>query len=272
MFPARGPDRGKSGLRARKRSIAFRLLLSLNLSLDPYWYLTRAQAAFSAQAFRRILRAGFGQELTLRVSFPSSRFFCDTSRVCICGAAPMARRPRRNSASQTAAANRATATAPRCGARCRLDGKPCRKPAMKNGRCYLHGGKTPSGNQWHVVQYGDCSTPYGEAKFNRKILDHQRYAKKRAARLAGMTTEQRAKHDAWHRSHAPGAAARRSADRVRAAQNAEMRRLLAQEPRQRPEDLELSQIKAALAAVRAELEWSEASAGKSSNDEEGVFS
>jgi hypothetical protein len=31
--------------------------------------------------------------------------------------------------------------APRCGAR-RRDGGSCRQPAMKNGRCRLHGGKS----------------------------------------------------------------------------------------------------------------------------------
>lgn len=31
--------------------------------------------------------------------------------------------------------------APRCGAHARRTGNPCRGPAMKNGRCRLHGGK-----------------------------------------------------------------------------------------------------------------------------------
>jgi len=31
--------------------------------------------------------------------------------------------------------------APRCGAKTR-QGKPCRSPAMKNGRCRMHGGKS----------------------------------------------------------------------------------------------------------------------------------
>jgi hypothetical protein len=143
---------------------------------------------------------------------------------------------------------------------------------MKNGRCAQHGGKTPSGDQWHVIQYGDCSTAYGEAKFNRKLLDHERYAKQRAARLAAMTPEQREKHEAWHRSHAPGSAACRIAKRARAAQNAETRCLLAQEPREPAADAELSRVKTALAAVRAELERLETSARGSSNDEGGIFS
>ena len=32
---------------------------------------------------------------------------------------------------------------PRCGAHSRRTGKPCRNPAMKNGRCRMHGGKSP---------------------------------------------------------------------------------------------------------------------------------
>jgi hypothetical protein len=30
--------------------------------------------------------------------------------------------------------------APRCGARAKRTGKPCRAPAMPNGRCHKHGG------------------------------------------------------------------------------------------------------------------------------------
>ena len=32
--------------------------------------------------------------------------------------------------------------APRCGAYARTTGKPCRAPAMVNGRCRMHGGKS----------------------------------------------------------------------------------------------------------------------------------
>lgn len=40
--------------------------------------------------------------------------------------------------------------APRCGARTKRGGNPCRAPAMANGRCRLHGGKStgaPTGNK-----------------------------------------------------------------------------------------------------------------------------
>lgn len=38
---------------------------------------------------------------------------------------------------------------PRCHAHSRRTGKPCRSPAMKNGKCRMHGGKAtgaPKGN------------------------------------------------------------------------------------------------------------------------------
>lgn len=34
-----------------------------------------------------------------------------------------------------------------CGATCKSHGRPCPKGAMANGRCYIHGGATPCGEQ-----------------------------------------------------------------------------------------------------------------------------
>jgi hypothetical protein len=39
-------------------------------------------------------------------------------------------------------AREALAQHPRCGAHCRTTGNACRNPAMKNGRCRIHGGKS----------------------------------------------------------------------------------------------------------------------------------
>ncbi len=162
---------------------------------------------------------------------------------------------------------------PKCGAKRRRDGQPCTNPAMKNGRCAIHGGKTPSGRQWHVVQYADCSTPAGEVKFSRKLRQQKRYAAKRAARLAAMTPEELARHKAWHRTHRPGLfAAVRSADREQVRQNAEARALFNQAPSSRPLNPEAERVDAALAAARAELARLEAKAGRSSNENEGIFS
>ena len=43
--------------------------------------------------------------------------------------------------------------APRCGARTRST-KPCQSPAMKNGRCRMHGGKSLSGCDHGRYQHG----------------------------------------------------------------------------------------------------------------------
>lgn len=45
---------------------------------------------------------------------------------------------------------------PKCGAHSRRTGMPCRQPAMTNGRCRLHGGKStgaPKGNQ-NALKHG----------------------------------------------------------------------------------------------------------------------
>jgi hypothetical protein len=161
--------------------------------------------------------------------------------------------------------------APRCGAARKRDGKPCVNPAMKNGRCGIHGGKTPSGRHWHVVQYPDCSTTTGAAKFNRKLRQQQKYAAERAQRLAAMSDADRERHLAWHRSHQPGAAAARNVRRARAGQNAEARVLVSGAPRQRVSDPESIRIEAALAAAKVRLAALEMRTAKPSNDE-GIFS
>jgi hypothetical protein len=160
---------------------------------------------------------------------------------------------------------------PRCDAVRKSGGGRCQQWPMQNWRCYWHGGRTGRGEFWHTVQHTDCSTPAGEAKFNRKLRDQKKYAAKRAARLAAMTPEQRAAHDAWHRAHAPGAAAARSADRARTRQNAETRLMLAQEPRHGVSGPELIRIGTALAAAKARLAVLEARNTKPSNDDEGIF-
>lgn len=142
---------------------------------------------------------------------------------------------------------------------------------MKNGRCGIHGGKTPSGRQWHVVQYPDCSTPAGEAKFNRKLHDRERILRKRAARLAAMTPEQRARHDAWHRSHAPGGGGPRNVKRERSRQNDEARLLLTVRGSLPTTDPELDRIEATLATLRSKLAQLLSREQSSTGTDEGVF-
>lgn len=56
--------------------------------------------------------------------------------------------------------------APRCGAKTRKGG-PCKAPAMKNGRCRLHGGKSTG-----------PKTPEGIERIRAAHLKHGEYTKK----------------------------------------------------------------------------------------------
>ena len=53
----------------------------------------------------------------------------------------------------------------KCGARTRAGGS-CQQPAMPNGRCRLHGGKTPKGIQ-NALKHGKYTK---EVKQTRKFL------------------------------------------------------------------------------------------------------
>ena len=58
---------------------------------------------------------------------------------------------------------------PRCGAYSRRTGKPCRQPAMANGRCRMHGGKAgaPKGNS-NALKHGHYTA---QAISNRRFLN-----------------------------------------------------------------------------------------------------
>ena len=59
-------------------------------------------------------------------------------------------------------------TSVRCGAYSRRTGKPCRQPAMANGRCRMHGGKSTGvkGNK-NAFKHGYYSK---DAKMQRQLL------------------------------------------------------------------------------------------------------
>jgi hypothetical protein len=70
---------------------------------------------------------------------------------------------------------------PRCGARSKRTGEPCRSAAMKNGRCRMHGGKSsgaPKGNQ-NALKHGNYTAAAQAAlrekkREIRRILDIER--------------------------------------------------------------------------------------------------
>lgn len=115
---------------------------------------------------------------------------------------------------------------PKCGAKKRSTGEPCRNPPKANGRCRLHGGSTPKEKGWHKPRWPDKNSPLAMDKAAAKIRDRERAAKKRAARLAAMTPDERARHDAWHRARRPGSPAARARCRMDRQHAAEVRKVL----------------------------------------------
>ena len=148
-------------------------------------------------------------------------------------------RPKRLSTWQKSAAFRVMADAalrrynrgrhklPKCGALARSTGEPCRQIAMTNGRCYQHGGKTPSGADWHKTQWPDKASANAEAKMHRKLDKNARAARAKAKRLAALSPPERAAYDKWAKAHSSGTLAQRAALKQEAKQNAEARALMA---------------------------------------------
>ncbi len=73
-------------------------------------------------------------------------------------------------------------SAPRCGAHARTTGNPCQSPAMKNGRCRMHGGKAkgpPKGSR-NALKHGGRSA---EAVALRKAVTALAKANREAIQL-----------------------------------------------------------------------------------------
>lgn len=140
-----------------------------------------------------------------------------------------ARRPHRWTPEKAREAGRkgvaARAASPKCGARRKHDGKPCQQDALENGRCRIHGGLTPKGDNWHCVR-GPKKGPAAGRKLAGKLADLERRQKRLAARLATMTPAEREKYSAWHRTHQAGPASARAAKKDERRQAKEAQRLL----------------------------------------------
>lgn len=167
-------------------------------------------------------------------------------------------------------------TNPVCGAKGKTTGKPCQQPPMENGRCRLHGGLTPKGDQWHIVRRQSPSKR-AAAKLQAKLETLERRAKERAARLARMTPEERAAYDKWVREHPPGPAAARAARKQARQDAAAVRKLLDQsQGSKRPDDPELVAITERIAELRArkvalELEAAQDNEAPDNPAQAGIF-
>ena len=146
-------------------------------------------------------------------------------------------------------ANAVKAAMPRCGAKNKRGGV-CRNPGTgAGGKCPRHGGLTPSGRLWHVPVL-----PAGGPRLERKLAALAKRRKKRAAEVAAMTPERRARYDAWHATHAPGSPAKREMAR----RERETWQWLAQPPAPTEPNPRLAMLKAVQAELKKERERLEA--------------
>lgn len=95
------------------------------------------------------------------------------------------------------------ANAPRCGARSRQTGEPCRQPVKEEGkRCRYHGGATPKGKEWHRRQWPKKGA--SPERIEAKIKTFKARDRKAEARRAAMTPEERELHEKRRREKRPG--------------------------------------------------------------------
>lgn len=92
---------------------------------------------------------------------------------------------------------------PKCGARSKQTGEPCKQPVKEAGkRCHFHGGATPKGRDWHRRQYpGPMAAP---SRLNKKLLTLEVRDRKAALRRSNMTPEEREKHEKRREFAMPG--------------------------------------------------------------------
>ena len=99
-------------------------------------------------------------------------------------------------------AQEATRTLPKCGANKRRSEGRCENVALENGRCRLHGGLTPKGDQWHRIRWGGVKS--SARKLARKQDELRVRQQRLEARLAAMTPEEREAYDRISRLRKPG--------------------------------------------------------------------
>lgn len=103
---------------------------------------------------------------------------------------------------------------PKCGAKAKSHGGPCRNAPLANGRCRCHGGRTPSGDQWHKITHTRRKGVKAPARADAKLKRRDRERRERQAKIAAMSAEERAAYLARQRSYTPGSKAERSRRRA----------------------------------------------------------
>ncbi|WP_330998553.1 HGGxSTG domain-containing protein [Ollibium composti] len=145
---------------------------------------------------------------------------------------------------------------PKCGAKRKRDGEPCRNLAMSNGKCRYHGGCTGKGANWGKHRLPPKDAAQWEARLARKFAQIERDKRRRAQRLAAMSPEERRRYDAWVKSHQPGPAAERARRRANLKAAADLR-AISERADARPLSPELAALEAERRRIEREaLLWS----------------
>jgi hypothetical protein len=136
---------------------------------------------------------------------------------------------------------------PLCGAKRKSDGQPCRRLALRNGKCRLHGGETRAAALWHVVVWPDPITQ--PERYAKKLREVERRRQFRAARIAAMRPDEREEFERRSRAAQP----RTPAERESRRRDREVREIL-ERPRITSATPEIAALAAELAEVRKERE------------------
>lgn len=161
-----------------------------------------------------------------------------------------------------------------CGARTKSteDHRPCQNLALAgHDRCRVHGGATPKGSQWGLVQWPNGKAPDAEAKLQAKLKRIERTRREKAKRLAAMSPEERQRHAERAKTHAPGPAAERARRRDDRKRATEIRASL-EKPDDRPITPELAELQAQAMALEKARDHFRRLAEEQQIEDRGVFS
>lgn len=143
----------------------------------------------------------------------------------------------------------------KCTAKAKSSGERCKNlPLRGKTKCLYHGGRTGSGDQWHVRTWPKPSDPKAMEKIHRKLTEAAKSAKVRDARLASLSPELRARYTLWLLSHRPGPKGARRRAKEQRRQDAEAAAFMqaALNSPEPPPTPELQDIYDRIAALRAE--------------------
>lgn len=150
----------------------------------------------------------------------------------------------------------------RCNAMAKSTGMQCKQPAMANGKCRFHGGKTPKADEWHVIQADVSGHKTSMARFDRKLERAEKARKARRLRLLRATEIEREQYEKWLWARPAGSVAKRAARRAETRMNrriAEERRELTLGLREETADPEIRAIEIRLAELKAQVALRKAS-------------